>query len=350
MHSKNLTFGLANGGDILSGARCATEIAGQGVFLASAIAADALDIASSAMDAAKEDVEQQASIEIEIAGANTVLQAAKELEKLMREEPLKRLEAYARREQVEAARGNYQIQLANGQRLLSEMAQFRANSAADIQTYRYRDMAFGSSATTRCRSTGRSSIWRHATPYRRYGLRLRDQPPGLGQPLRPRLPDADRAGEEPRPDHRRQPGARLPRSRGTDGAACRRTSTSSRASSVSTTRRSRPTGSRCGVKRSGCSTNPTRTGRTTGERIPRRQSLGDPGVRRYAKPFSGVRGAAARTGDPVRDHGHVRAEPVRLAARAGQRLTPRTSRRIRETGAWFRNYSGLPLSNLHGST
>ncbi|MGE0639851.1 MAG: hypothetical protein AB7P46_06180 [Thermoanaerobaculia bacterium] len=140
---KNLTFGLANGGDILSGARCATEIAGQGVFLASAIAADALDIASSAMDAAKEDVEQQASIEIEIAGANfEILQAAKELEKLMREEPLKRLEAYARREQVEAARGNYQIQLANGQRLLSEMAQFRANSAADIQTYRYRDMAF----------------------------------------------------------------------------------------------------------------------------------------------------------------------------------------------------------------
>jgi hypothetical protein len=140
---KNLTFGLANGGDILSGARCTGHNVANGIFLATSLIADGLDIASNAMEAAKEDVEQQASIEVEIAGANfEVLQAAKELEKLIREEPLKRLEAYARREQVEAARGNYQIELANGQRLLSEMAQFRANSAADIQTYRYRDMAF----------------------------------------------------------------------------------------------------------------------------------------------------------------------------------------------------------------
>ena len=95
------------------------------------------------MEAAKEDVEQQASIEVEIQGANfEILQAAKELEKLIREEPLKRLEAYSVREQVEAARGNYQIELANGQRTIAEMIQFRKNSAADIQTYRYRDMAF----------------------------------------------------------------------------------------------------------------------------------------------------------------------------------------------------------------
>ncbi len=38
--------------------------------------------------------------------------------------------------------GNYQIELANGQRTISEMIQFRKNSAADIQSYRYRDMAF----------------------------------------------------------------------------------------------------------------------------------------------------------------------------------------------------------------
>ncbi len=135
--------GLAAGGDVFSGVDCAISGTGDLVEMGLNIAADALEIAQNAMDAAKEDVEKQAEIEIEIAGANfEILQASKELEKLVREEPLKRLEAYSVREQVEAARGNYQIELANGQRTISELIQFRKNSAADIQTYRYRDMAF----------------------------------------------------------------------------------------------------------------------------------------------------------------------------------------------------------------
>ncbi len=139
----SMVFGLANGGDTLSGPACAVEIGGEtSAFVINTIS-DGLEIAQNAMEAAKEDVEKQAEIEIEIEGANfEILQASKELEKLIREEPLKRLEAYARREQVEAARGNYQIELAGGLRTISEMIQFRANSAADIQTYRYRDMAF----------------------------------------------------------------------------------------------------------------------------------------------------------------------------------------------------------------
>lgn len=139
----SIIAGLAGGGDILSGAKCGVKGIGGGLKIGLEIGADVADIVASAMDAAKEDVEQQASIEIEIQGANfELLQASKELEKLVRDEPLKRLEAYSVREQVDAARGNYQIELANGQRLISEMIQFRKNSAADIQTYRYRDMAF----------------------------------------------------------------------------------------------------------------------------------------------------------------------------------------------------------------
>ena len=140
---KSFIAGLAAGGDIFSGVDCAISGTGDIIEMGLNIGADALDIVANSMDAAKEDVEQQAGIEVDIQDANfEILQAAKELEKLIREEPLKRLEAYAVREQVETARGNYQIELANGQRTIAEMIQFRKNSAADIQTYRYRDMAF----------------------------------------------------------------------------------------------------------------------------------------------------------------------------------------------------------------
>lgn len=140
---QSIIAGLAVGGDLLAPAKCAVKGIGGGLKIGLEVGADVSDIISSAMDAAKEDVEQQASIEIELQGANfEILQASKELEKLVREEPLKRLEAYSAREQVDAARGNYQIELANGQRTIAEMIQFRKNSAADIQTYRYRDMAF----------------------------------------------------------------------------------------------------------------------------------------------------------------------------------------------------------------
>jgi hypothetical protein len=140
---KSIIVGLAGGGDTLSGVKCTMDTIATNVYFYGSVAADLLEITSNAMEAAKEDVEKQAEIEIEIEGANfEVLQAAKGLEKLIREEPLKRLESYARREQVEAARRAYTAELAAGQRTLAELAQFRANSAADIQTYRYRDMAF----------------------------------------------------------------------------------------------------------------------------------------------------------------------------------------------------------------
>ena len=135
------------------------------------------------MEAAKEDVEQQASIEVEIAGANfEILQAAKELEKLIREEPLKRLEAYSVREQVDVARGNYQIELANGQRTISEMIQFRKNSAADIQTLPL--PRHGVPHLPQRRVAEVPGAVRPRGALRLSGgdrLRLRDQPAGLGQ-------------------------------------------------------------------------------------------------------------------------------------------------------------------------
>lgn len=139
----NFIAGLAAGGDVMSAAKCAVFMSGGILGLVSDLVADGMEIATNAMEAAKEDVEKQAEIEVDIQDASLELfEKQLELEKLFREESLKRLEAYTRKEAVDAARGNYQIALAQGQRVLAELAQWRANSAADIQTYRYRDMAF----------------------------------------------------------------------------------------------------------------------------------------------------------------------------------------------------------------
>lgn len=140
---KSVIIGVASGGDILSASACTVEFAGSKLAFALDTIADGLEIAENSIDLAKEDVEKQADLEVEILGANfEVYQAGKELEKLLREEPLKRLEAFQRREAVDAVRTGYMQELARGQRLIAEMVQFRKNTAADIQTYRYRDMAF----------------------------------------------------------------------------------------------------------------------------------------------------------------------------------------------------------------
>ncbi len=140
---KNIIAGLAAGGDTFSAARCGLFMSGGIAGFVSDLVSDGIEIATNSMDAAKEDVEKQAEIEVDIQDANLDLYEKKlELEKLFRQEALARLEIYSRKEVVDASRGNYQIALAQGQRLLGELAQWRANSAADIQTYRYRDMAF----------------------------------------------------------------------------------------------------------------------------------------------------------------------------------------------------------------
>jgi hypothetical protein len=140
---KTFIAGLAAGGDMLSPLRCGIVMNGGIIGLVSDLAADGLEIATNAMEAAKEDVEQQAEIEVTIQDASLELfEKQLELEKLFRQEALTKLEAYTRKEAVEAARGNYMAALATGQRTLAELEQWRANSGADIQTYRYRDMAF----------------------------------------------------------------------------------------------------------------------------------------------------------------------------------------------------------------
>jgi hypothetical protein len=66
----------------------------------------------------------------------------RQLEQLVRTEPTARLELAALGESQKQAAGRYQAALARGLRLLEERTRFRQQTAAQIQTYRYKDMAF----------------------------------------------------------------------------------------------------------------------------------------------------------------------------------------------------------------
>jgi hypothetical protein len=139
----SLIFGLAGGGDILSTAKCAISGAGGIVKFSLDTAADVLDIASSATDAAKEDVEQLASIDTLINDArlaNYTLQG--DIDQKFREEPQLRAEIYARTEAIKQLLGDYNATLAEGLRVADRLVVFRKDGAEDIQLYRFRDMAF----------------------------------------------------------------------------------------------------------------------------------------------------------------------------------------------------------------
>ncbi|MDY7095569.1 MAG: hypothetical protein SX243_21545 [Acidobacteriota bacterium] len=139
----SVVVGFSNGGDIFAAVECTLEAAKLGASFFLDVAADAVQIAENSTALAKEDVALQADLEVTTLNNEfEVLQKVKELEALLREEPLLRLEAYARREIIEQEKGNYLAALAKGQRLLAELAQFRRNTAADVQVYRYQDMAF----------------------------------------------------------------------------------------------------------------------------------------------------------------------------------------------------------------
>src|SRR5439155_12977861 len=59
-----------------------------------------------------------------------------------RQEPGQRLDCYTAWHAIVQAANNYQASLAKGDRLLDDRLRFRKETAAQIQSYRYKDMAF----------------------------------------------------------------------------------------------------------------------------------------------------------------------------------------------------------------
>jgi hypothetical protein len=115
-----------------------------------AMAAQAVDLQGTAELAEelryKDDKEiagLQQQIELAVLGnQESAARELYELELLIRQESLVRLELFTLQETLQQTIGRYLAVLSRGQRLLEERLRFRAQTATRIQEYRYKDMAF----------------------------------------------------------------------------------------------------------------------------------------------------------------------------------------------------------------
>ena len=92
---------------------------------------------------AKEEAQSASNLELTTLRQAQGLQAqVQQLEQLIRQEAVHRYELYNLRETISQAAGNYLSILARGNRLLEDRVRFLQESAAQVQQYRYKDMAF----------------------------------------------------------------------------------------------------------------------------------------------------------------------------------------------------------------
>jgi len=143
--SFGIIAGLAAGviADYTSGIRSAIQLAGTAITEMATREANRESLVELDQQQAKEVASAANNIELTVARQNNALrQQIKQLEQLVRQEALLRLELYSTQEAMAQAAGAYQATLARGQRLLEDRIRFRLESGAEIQTRRYNDMTF----------------------------------------------------------------------------------------------------------------------------------------------------------------------------------------------------------------
>ncbi len=92
---------------------------------------------------AKEDAQAASNIQLTTIHQETALDAlVVQLQQLVRQEAVLRYDLYNLREAVSQAAGTYQATLAKGNAIIENRVRFLQETAAQVQSYRYKDMAF----------------------------------------------------------------------------------------------------------------------------------------------------------------------------------------------------------------
>ncbi len=92
---------------------------------------------------AKESAAAQQNIDLTVLNSTQANRAEiGRLQQLVRQEPLLRLEIFTLQEALQQAMARHLAVLARGERLLEDRLRFRAQTASQVQSYRYKDMAF----------------------------------------------------------------------------------------------------------------------------------------------------------------------------------------------------------------
>jgi hypothetical protein len=134
-------LGLSN--DATAPARGAIRLVGAIISEVLTIQADQETLVEMDHQQAKELAQAGTNIELTtLRGEVAVLQDISRLEQLVRQEAVLRLEIYTLLETLQQSGGRYLSALARGLRLQEERLRFRRQTAAQVQSYRYKDMAF----------------------------------------------------------------------------------------------------------------------------------------------------------------------------------------------------------------
>ncbi len=140
---RNEIAGTADGGDVLSVDRCSVKEAGNVISIAFSAGGAIFEEAAEQTETEKAAVERQGALKLRRKDVELEDFTLKnELTGLLRQEPVRAMEIYARAQQLKQAEQAYFKALAEGERLLSRLMTSRKNTAAAVQEYRYEDMAF----------------------------------------------------------------------------------------------------------------------------------------------------------------------------------------------------------------
>lgn len=137
--------GFSNGAivDVLSGARGAAKAVGSALSELSNMAANAAALSELSNQQAKELVSLESNISLTtVRNDFAVKQQLLQLENMIRNASLQRLELFNLMESLRQSGARYLAVMAKGQRLLADRHRFRRQTAAQIQDYRYKDMTF----------------------------------------------------------------------------------------------------------------------------------------------------------------------------------------------------------------
>lgn len=136
--------GLADGGDIFAPVEGAEETASYIVTQGLSITEVIFEIASDAVSFIEENAIESNKLEIEQDELTYTLEKemVHQLKQLIRSETTKRREIIALVTELQQCAARYESAMAKGYRLLEERNRFRQKTAAQVNMYRYKDMAF----------------------------------------------------------------------------------------------------------------------------------------------------------------------------------------------------------------
>jgi hypothetical protein len=139
----SLVVGLADGGDLTSVARGAIRLAGSAISEGLQYEADQEQLSTLDDQQSKQQLEAQSNIDLTTARNDFDNTAALgRLREVVRQEVPSRVEVQTLQEALQQSIARYRSAVARGYRLLQDFQRFQRETAAKVQTERYKDMAF----------------------------------------------------------------------------------------------------------------------------------------------------------------------------------------------------------------